>query len=259
MKISSDNWLLTAGYILSFVLGALVMLAFTDPELTSISEGIELNDWLSFVGAVLGAAITVYGALFAARLQLEKQERAEHLRNERELNAARSILASDLSDIVRYLEDSTANIVAMTAHLVEQGLPPNIEQPKLSSDIPLRLAKLVSVAPIDVSKEIVELLRELQIQRSRLHGEIQYFIFPNRGRRGLIRGPHNLDAALESTVSLYIQVNNLFEYARRETEHVNAAQYTRETIGSIVFSLDLERLADPEMLGRLYMTFGIHD
>lgn len=244
---------------LGFSLGAVITLALVDPDLSVFGMAIQLTDWLSF----FGAALTVAGALFVARIQIDKQALIEKIRheredkniaaqNERELTAARALLSYDLSTIVDYLEECATEIVHAFKVLDEGADRRQLILPDLSIDILIRLSKIIAISANQDANKLADFLSIIQVQRARLSSEIFLFNGRPRGlRQGLSQGSYNFRSTMSSMVKLYIQIEYLFDYARLDTENIPTKPYSKKLITSAYRSIGFSQINDNDIYARI--------
>lgn len=201
------------------------------------------------IGAGLGAAISVAGAIYVASWRLGKEEKRAVEDRRRRLDGARAIFANDLSYLIEYTM-SCSQAISHLIRVVEKGpmfgeitLRNSVECPEFNNEILLRLQNLVEL--IDDpgnAQQIVDLMNNIQVQRARLVGEIDRF---NRGSPGMPRvfqGQHSFVAPVQSTVELYVRAERAFHYARHETEVITAPPFTKKEVNAAYFFLPIKDL-----------------
>ncbi len=232
-----------SGFILALTWETHAIYAVIDYE-------IQANDWLAFSGSIIGAFATVFAALITAIIADAFSKRNAVAERLQKLTAARAILNADLNSITRYLHDGAKALSSIATYLwnEQKGTPierSEILEPKIDSDLLVRLANLASLETRKNGIQIVEFMKELQIQNARITDQID--IYNRRGERNgyrLIQTLQNLESSLESTISLYIRAACLFDYARHSTDEIRPPSYTEGESGNAVFNLDLTNYPD---------------
>lgn len=222
-------------------LGVVVTISLVDPDLQTFGEKIKLTDWLSF----FGAALTVAGAIFVAKFQSKKQQ-------ERELTAARAVLAHDLNTIIDYLEECSELSTRCIDILERGGERARVDMPSLSIDILLRFGVFVSCSESLASKVFSDLLEDIQVHRARLSGELNAFNGVVRGRRrGTRQHERHFDGALMCTIRLHIRAHDLFDYARFKVSTVTAPQWNIDNFQTAINALGLGADRHSDLVNRI--------
>lgn len=251
MKNSENNgatFHISCGLGLTF--GVIVTLAIVDPDLSTLGGKIKLADWLAFSGALIGAAVTVLAAILATRLQFKKQEQEAAERRRRDLQAAKAILANDLSSIMDYIEDCVRISTIIINDLMLGASPRHdIANPALPTEILIRLGNLVSLAEPDDANAIANLMSDIQLLKARLSGQVNQFM--GRGDPHLIQCSDSLRIALKSAVDVYVHCASSFEYARRRSDRISPPDYSNKMIQSAFWELKIDSIPDKTLLTSL--------
>jgi len=243
----SNYILLILAVAFGVIAGFFIGLCYSTPALYAIIDyEVKAADWLAFAGAVIAALLTVAAAAAVSFSQ-------SYIQKKRALAGARALLSADLSEIMDYLEESAFVVRSAIEHL-EMGNPNQItEIPNLKADVLLRLGTLVTLADPRDSAELSKLVSNLQVQGSRLKRGHTVFAGHNRGRRrGVIRSSRNFDGALRTTIELYVQTENLFEYAREDNKKAERPLYDQRHIKTAINALGLESLQGAGVYERIF-------
>lgn len=237
--------LIAAALTAGMLLGIIATLIWNTAAIYAVIDyEVGANDWLGFLGAILGALATIVAALVAYYLA----NRSTEALKVQELIASRAILAHDLSRLCKYLDQCSSAIHAVLEWHEHGGIPPNIPIPTIPTDILVNLHRLVSLLPTSEATYVAHLLSMLQIQHSRLSDEIESFTHPNAKGRHRVQTPENLEGALTSTIHLYIDTVSLFPYARLKIDTISAPSYNEDTFFNAVLNLELDDISPSSLL-----------
>lgn len=244
MPSKQFDLLFLAGIFVSVILGfSLFMVVQT--------AGADSKEWLSFNGSLMGAALGALGTFGATFLLLKSQQNEVKAQKQRELTAARAILASDLDSIIDYLHDCTSTSINCIQTLAAGGSRNHTVLPILSFEILLRLGRLVTMAEPNESDLVSKILTDLQVLKARLSGEIDHFNGIERGlRRGIRQHDRNFDTALISIIQVYIRCYSLFSYARSEESTASHPLFDEENFNTSIRQLGLNIL-QPNTIHRI--------
>lgn len=236
MPSKQFDLLFIAGIVVSAILGfCLFMIVLT--------AGADFKDWLSFNGALIGAAVGAIGTFGATYLLISSQQKEAIAQKERELAAARALLASDLDMIIDYIHECVRTALTCTTTLARGGYRNTIKMPELNFDVMLRLGRLVVLAKPNESELISKVLIDLQVLRARLFGEISRFNGIERGiQHRSTQQDHHFNSAFSSMAQVYLRCIGLFEYARFRTNTANAPSLDEAGYDTAIRQLDLGNL-----------------
>ncbi|WP_430396594.1 hypothetical protein [Ferrovibrio sp.] len=236
---------------LSTICAFLYGLNFSVPVVERIMEGFQ-KELVSFFGTLIGAGATVCASILGAKYQIKKSQESAEAQKQRELTAARAILASDLSTMISYLEQSV-RIITLIVRAIEQGEErQEVDCPTLSFEVMLRIANLVALKPAGDIGVLTKLLHDIQVQTARLTSEVDAYNGRHGGPRYGIRvQPHHFDPAIMITISLHIQAVNLFDYARFQTDSISTAIFNEQTFNDTINIIGLREFPDSRMVDRV--------
>lgn len=237
MAIKTDSFLFLAAAIVSAVLGFSIAMMFFAPDA-------KLSDWLSAAGAALGAALTVMGTFVVTIAQQGKQERIAAEVRAQELRGSRAILLSDLSALIEYLKQC-ANLFRELAQARSREQRAVVIQPyKLDIAILLRLQKLITLLSPREGAYIAALMSTLQIHQARTQDDYRRIV------QSAPIGKLNLLFAgtMEPTISLFIRVSRLFEYARRQTDIISFERFSDKEVSDASSYFDLPAIFQDDVL-----------
>lgn len=219
-----------------------------------IDYEVKANDWLGFLGALLGAAATLIAAITAYSLA----KRASDAQKQRELISALAILPSDLNGIIDYLKDSRTALVTMLDCIRVDAERPLVDKPTYPTDELLRLGKIVSLASPSEAEVFAKLLHEIQIQRARLTGDIDCFNKTGADHATRVLVSSSLDGSFTSIIKVYVQVSNIFPYARLQETSLKPVKYNLENVHNAMFLLHVDDTNDHNLSERIYSQLGIN-
>lgn len=226
--------------VLGLVLGLSVGLVVSNIDRF---DGLEDNSWAAFIGTLIGASMTVAAAFAVTLYQsyVRNSERKEELR--RKQLGARAILASDLSEIINYVERSAhaamrgeeQNRLGVTHHMMR------VQCPELNSDVLLRLQRLAELLTGDDADQVVDMIHLHQVQHARLESVITSLNNPElRNPPGLMLTENNFHTTLHATIELKLRANAMFPFARRETDNITQPPFPADDVESAFRMLGVE-------------------
>jgi hypothetical protein len=194
----------------------------------------DLKEWLSFIGAIIGAFLAILGLVIATYIQIERQEHSAREVRDQEIQGARAILTRDLSAILESLERGSrlaASFGASSRHVS------TLQFQDLNFDILLRLQRLVTLLPPQQSGYIAQLISDVQVYEARMRSAVDEAAGRSLGRA---RSVNALEGPLISMMLICIRVHRLFPWARREVEEMLAGQIEQEEVRSAERTLGLQ-------------------
>ena len=183
-----------------------------------------LHKWQTLVGALAAGAVASIAIYFAVRNTTRAIRHAEHLetrRRTRKHAALRALLPDALADLINYAEQSSRQLDALLNSFSGGKLPPKTVPMSLAQTLPsetLRtLADFIEYSDtVDVG--LVEAIVALeQIHEARLRDVVAANHNPMGGRLVL---PTEIEARIIDAASIYAAAAALFEYARRQQDHM---------------------------------------
>jgi hypothetical protein len=207
-----------------------------------LGAGISADAVFAGVGALVGAMVTVGGALVVFWLRWRREDERAADDRRRRLAGARAIMSADLSTIIDYVEESSAAIRLAAAVVECDGSKEHVECPRLDTDILLRMADLVGLQDrSDNADQIVDLLQIFQVHHARMSGGIDDLNNPERRRPGLIMSARSFDICIDTVVEFFLRANRMFGYARREKGEIAPPPFDEDEINSAIRSLNIRR------------------
>lgn len=243
MKLENFSQILfIAGLIAAGVLGfAVAMMLFRFDA--------KLGDWLSFVGAVLGAAATVLASLAVTYIQLKKQQQLTKELHQRELSGLKAILARDLNELLTVMEKHGRIVYALRTN----GHRDKAEVEQFDIQILTRLQKLISLLGPEESRFVVQLLREIQIYEARLRSDIDDAMGISLAPR---RYSNAFEGVLHSAMSICIRAHRLFDWTRAPQERNLFGTIEVEEVRSAERALYLHKAFGDELFDRVSNRFA---
>lgn len=237
-RFTQETWIPCA-ILLTAICAFLWGLNFSTPVSLELAKRIG-SEWVSFFGSLLGAVATVLASVLVVTYQSNKANEAAEKQKQRELRAARALLASDLDILMEYISDCVKLLLRI------RDLPEAVDARSLKPvpiDPLLRIARLISLEPPGNQKALPRLLEYLQIHNARLS------IILNDYNTQLAYGSPSevvlFDSSFDSTFSMataiHMKISSLFPYARRKTEEIAEADFTDENFLAAVNALGLEK------------------
>lgn len=218
---------------LSLLAGFLYGVTFSTPIISKVfNYDVKPSDWFSFLGALLGAALTIIGAVFISIYQHKKQMQIAHMeaalaeehadkQRNRIVLANRAVMALDLSAIMQYLADCAEVIISRIEYARGQRDTYLRDCPRIEMDTLLRLTKFMEAEPPGDLTVIIKVLNNIQIQSARMQSYVKQGVqnVSNNpdGRRYALLGNERVIAI---TLCIYMQATTLFSYARLEENEI---------------------------------------
>jgi len=183
-----------------------------------------LHKWQTLVGALAAATVASIAIYFAVRnttLAIRHAEDLETRRRTHKHAALRALLPDALANILNYSDQSSCQLVALLnsfsgGQLPAQTVPMNLAQ-ALPSETLRTLADFIEysdMADVGLVEAIVALI---QIHEARLRDVVTANHNPQAGRLVL---PTVIEERIIDAASIYAGAAALFEYARRQQDHM---------------------------------------
>lgn len=180
------------------------------------------NEMWSFLGTLIGASVTVFGAFFLSSLKDGEMRR-------RRLAGARAVLASDLHLLIEYAKKSAESAVRGGNYVLGKKKMPVI-CPELDHEVLLRLQNLIELLDRENAEKIVDLMHCYQVQRSRLKEIIMKHLEPDRASLFHVLDENSFIFTLQGTVELHLRATSIFPFARGECEAIQTPPYPEKTV-----------------------------
>lgn len=188
--------------------------------------------WQTLISGFLALVAAAFTAQFIAlqiastesmeRKRFEDAAREKQLSEERSHMAARSVLPLTLNSLSDYSKDIARAAMAV----LDQTTSPRIEAEQISAipylpvtprEVIADLQDFIRTAPIEVGRQVANLLSDLQLLNANAESTWQRAFLPEGGEV-VVRA--NFEALVGRAVVIHARISGLYPYARRETEIV---------------------------------------
>jgi len=185
-------------------------------------------------GAALGASLTVLGAYWLNEKGTRERRQSELRALARQRNAARSVIAMDLSDLSDFCEQYTSVLLETYRQIrASDFMPPSDEAhaalvsrtrdniPKVNKEILSRIQKLIELENDENGKHLAAFLHWIQVSNSRARGHFQEYYEPSTVSRTRVFTVNNALFPIQTIVQLHVRIAALFPYARSEVDQID--------------------------------------
>ncbi|MBY5349572.1 hypothetical protein [Rhizobium leguminosarum] len=186
-----------------------------------ISETLSAIGSLKWVDTTLvtgfAAVTAAYLSVAAVRDQIKQAEQIERNRNQARHDATRAILPLALSGICQYAIECSAQLRDLGNLCWRGRLPPDVDIAAFP-DLPLgaiaTLKEFIEYSSQHDRRLVAKMVSTIQVQTARLQG------MRSDRPRGTIVLRINIDDHILDAAEIYGRATALFEYARRDTDHM---------------------------------------
>lgn len=231
------NFLIIFGILMGIALGA----AYA----SYINFAVLPIEIVAFLGSLFGAAGAIVGAWFVADHQLKMQAELRNAELKRRRLGALSLLAMDLSSVLRSLE-SAANALRRVARYKEGADVDDLFEPAtdIELEVVLRLERLVGLLEPEDADKIVDLIHVLQIFTTRFEDINDALKAQSYIQLDQIMSGRELTAA-RALLGAYVRAEAMFPFTRRETVNIEGHPFSDKFVYSGVRTLRLDEWVEP--------------
>ncbi|HWQ86362.1 hypothetical protein [Brevundimonas sp.] len=214
-----------------------------------------VRDWETIFAGALALAAALIAAVF-----IQRQIRQVEDRRERRYLAVRATMPLTLSRLCNYADACVQLLLPFSRKKANGGhfedvAAPAFELPAVPADIITDLRDMIEACSPEQACPLVELLKVLQVQMSRLRSLHADLAGP---KRKIVGDSYFLMVMLDSA-DLYARASNLFDFARAEdwtTEGRFAEHLSASEIRSALFSMSVRDDNAPELYRHIDATFS---